>query len=54
MAVGKSTVGKLLAERASNLFRFLEFQGYGHNDLVMGKGDEIVASFKALIEALPN
>ena len=45
-------MGKELAAKAPNLFRFLEFQGYGHNDLVMGRGHEIVASFKALVDTL--
>ena len=46
------TMGKELAQRANNLYRFLEFQGYGHNDLVMGKGDQITKVFRELIDSL--
>ena len=48
------SMGKALAERATNLFKFLEFHGFGHNDLVMSRGNEITASFKALIGALTD
>ena len=45
-------MGRALASQAKNLYRFLEFQGYGHNDLVAGQGTELVRAFRELIETL--
>jgi len=46
-------MGQELAAKAKNLHGFVEFSGYGHNDLITGKGEEIVARIRALIESLP-
>ncbi|MBT6434533.1 MAG: alpha/beta hydrolase [Deltaproteobacteria bacterium] len=43
------SMGQSLARSATNLHAFAHYTGYGHNDLVMGKGEDIVSHIKALV-----
>ena len=38
-------MGQALSQGAKNLYGFMQFQGYGHNDLVMAQGDTLVSAF---------
>ena len=42
-------MGESLAAQAPNLKHFIQFSGYGHNDLIAGKGGEIVQGIADLI-----
>jgi fermentation-respiration switch protein FrsA (DUF1100 family) len=45
-------MGQSLAREAKNLHAVAHYKGYGHNDLVMGKGEEIVSHIRDLLGSI--
>lgn len=45
-------MGQSLAKATQNLHAFAHYKGYGHNDLVMGKGEDIVSHIKGLLGSI--
>ena len=43
-------MGERLAQKAGKLHGFLQFSNYGHNDLIWGEGEKIVAGIRGILK----